>query len=73
MKKNLKLHFFELKRNKSCGHDNISVNVVIDSYEEIKTPLIHIFNLCFKEGIFPRKLKIGKITLQVLKKGTASC
>ena len=28
----------------------------------LKTPLIHIFNLCFKEGIFPRKLKIGKIT-----------
>ena len=54
--------FFELKRNKSCGPDNKSVNVVIDSYEEIKTPLIHIFNLCFKEGIFPRKLRIGKIT-----------
>ena len=53
--------FFELKRNKSCGHDNISVNVVIDSYEEIKTPLIHTFNLFFKEGIFPRTLKIGKI------------
>ena len=56
------MKIFELKRNKSCGHDNTSANVVIDSYEKIKTPLIHIFNLCFKEGIFPRKLKIGKIT-----------
>ena len=59
--KEFKTAFFELKRNKSCGHGNISVNVVIDTYEEIKQPLIHIFNLCFKEGVFPSKLKIGKI------------
>ena len=71
--KELETAFFELKRNKSCGHDNISFNVVIDSYEEIKTPLIHIFNLCFKEGIFPRKLVKSVKPLQVLKKGTASC
>lgn len=47
--------FLELKRNKSCSSDNMSVIVVKDISDEIKQPLIYIFNLCFKEGFFPKE------------------
>ena len=54
--------FLELKRNKSCGHDNISVNAVKDILNEMKQPLVYIFNLIFLEGIFGKEVKIATIT-----------
>ena len=41
----LKIAFFSLKPNKTPGYDNINVNVVKKIYEELITPLMHIFNL----------------------------
>ena len=45
--------FFSLKINKSTGYDEVSANVVKNIYDELKTPLMHIFNLSISKGIFP--------------------
>ena len=54
--------FFSLKPNKTPGYDNINVNIVKKIYEELKTPLMRIFNLSLSTGIFPDKLKIAKVS-----------
>ena len=58
----LKRAFFSLKPNKTRGYDNINVNVVKKIYEELKTPLMRIFNLLLSTRIFPDKLKIAKVS-----------
>ena len=58
----LKRAFFSLKPNKTPGYDNINVNIVKKIYEELKTPLMHIFNLLLITGIFPDKLKIAEVS-----------
>lgn len=40
-----KAEFLELKGNKTCDHDNINVNVLKGIFDDIKQPLIHIFNI----------------------------
>ena len=61
-KDELKRTFFSLKPNKISSYDNINVNVVKKIYEELKVPLMHIFNLSLSTGIFPDKLKIAKVS-----------
>ena len=58
----LKDAFFSLKINKSTGHDDISYNVVSKCFGELCTPLKHIFDLSFENGIFPDSLQIAKVT-----------
>ena len=58
----LKRAFFSLKPKKTPGYDNINVNVVKKVYEELKSPLMQIFNLSLSTGIFPDKLKIAKLS-----------
>ena len=58
----LKRVFSSLKPNKTPGYDNINVNVVKKIYEELKTPLMRIFNLSLSTGVFPVKLKIAKVS-----------
>ena len=58
----LKRAFFSLIPNKTPGYDNTNVNVVKKIYEELKTPLMRIFNLSLSTGIFPDKLKIAKVS-----------
>ena len=58
----LRRAFFSLKPNKTPGYDNINVNVVKKIYEELKTPLMCIFNLSLSTGISPDKLKIAKVS-----------
>ena len=58
----LKRAFFSLKPNKTPGYGNTNVNVVKKTYEELKTPLMCIFNLSLGTGIFPDKLKIAKVS-----------
>ena len=57
----LKDAFFCLKINKSTGHD-ISYNVASKCFGELCTPLKHIFDLSFENGIFPNNLKIATVT-----------
>ena len=51
-----------LKANKTPGYDNINVKVVKKIYEELKTPLMRIFNLLLSTGFFPDKLRIAKVS-----------
>ena len=57
----LKDAFFCLKINKSTDHD-ISYNVASKCFGELCTPLKHIFDLSFENGIFPNNLKIATVT-----------
>ena len=51
-----------MKSNKTPGYDSINANVIKKIYEELKTPLMHIFNLSLSTGIFPYKLKTAKVS-----------
>jgi hypothetical protein len=57
-----------LKGTFSAGFDEIPEYLVKQYIENIKKPLAHIYNACFKSGIIPDRLKIGKIKL-LYKKG----
>ena len=46
---------------KAPGYDNISKRVIKHSFYLISAPLANIINLSFQKGIFPNKLKIGKV------------
>ena len=66
-----KVAFFALKTNKSPGNDNLHVNVIRKLYHELKIPLMNIFSLSLKKGIFPEKMKIAKVS-PIFKKGDKS-
>ena len=50
-----------LKRNKASGIDNINCNIVLDFFEELKTPLFYICRASLTEGVFPDEMKIAKV------------
>ena len=66
LKNNLKRHLFLLllllKSSKTDGYDNVNLNVIKKTCEELKTPLMCIFNLRLTSGVFPDKLKIAKVS-----------
>ena len=51
-----------MKRNKTAGFDDLSSNIIIDTYDSLKNILFHVFKLSIKQGIFPDSLKIAKVT-----------
>ena len=51
-----------LKINKSTGKDDISYIVVSKCFGDLGTPLKHIFESSFENGIFPDSLKIARVT-----------
>ena len=51
-----------MKPNKTPGYDSINANVIKKIYEELKRPLMHIFNLSLSTGISPCKPKIAKVS-----------
>ena len=63
--------FFALKTNRSPGYENLHVNVIRKLYNELKIPLMNIFNLSLTTGIFPDKMKIAKVS-PIFKKGEKS-
>ena len=50
-----------LKGHKASGIDEVDVNVIKSVYVQIKTPLLHVFNISMKFALFPKKIKIAKI------------
>ncbi|XP_065675771.1 uncharacterized protein LOC136091978 [Hydra vulgaris] len=54
--------FKSIKKNKSCGSDEINGNVIIDCFERLKDVLLKVFSASIKQGIFPEQLKIAKVT-----------
>ena len=63
-----KVAFFALKINGSPGNDKLHVNVIRKLYHELKIPLMNIFSLSLKKGIFPEKMEIAKVS-PIFKKG----
>ena len=57
-----------MKPHKNTGYDNINVNVVKKTYDELKTALLRSFDLLLSTGIFPDKLKMIKAS-PILKNG----
>ncbi|XP_057314221.1 uncharacterized protein LOC130655476 [Hydractinia symbiolongicarpus] len=64
----LEAAFHSLQINKSPGFDQISSNVLKNCFNELKSPLLHIFNSSLITGIVPKKLKIARV-VPVLKAG----
>ncbi|XP_065667729.1 uncharacterized protein LOC136088019 [Hydra vulgaris] len=63
--------FKSIKKNKSCGSDEINGNVIIDCFEQLKDVLFKVFSASIKQGIFPEQLKIAKMT-PIYKEGDQS-
>jgi Reverse transcriptase (RNA-dependent DNA polymerase) len=51
----------KLKDTSACGIDDIQVVTIKKIKLFILEPLVHIFNLCLKHGVFPDSLKIAVI------------
>ncbi|XP_065680546.1 uncharacterized protein LOC136094511 [Hydra vulgaris] len=67
----LRAAFRRLKSKKSEGFDKISIDIVKSVFDIIEASLFHVFDLSFKTGIVPDKLKIARIT-PVFKSGDKS-
>jgi hypothetical protein len=61
-----------LKGKFSAGFVEIPEYLVKQCIENIKKALAHIYNACFKSGVIPDRLKIGKVKL-LYKKGDIYC
>ena len=62
---------FALKTNKIPGYDKIHVNVIRKLYQELKLGLMNISSLSLKTGIFPKYVKIDKVS-RIFQKGDKS-
>lgn len=51
-----------IKCDKPCGLDNLDGKLLKLAAKVIAKPLCHIFNLCFKESIYPNLWKMAKVT-----------
>lgn len=51
----------QMLSNKAMGHDEISVNLLKDNIDILCYPLQKLFNQAFLSGIYPEKLKIGRV------------
>ena len=47
--------------NKAPGHDNISMKIIHQSFQNIGQPLVTIINTSLSTGVFPESLKIAKV------------
>ena len=61
-----------LNAYKACGPDDVSPRVVKESIHCFVQPLLHVFNLSFRTGIVPKKLKIAKV-IPLYKKNKHDC
>ena len=57
-----------MKDNKSQGVDGIPPKLLMDTVEQISTPLAREFHLSLKEGVVPFKWKVANM-ITLLKKG----
>ena len=48
-------------KNSSAGWDCIRTDLIKSMYSSFLTPLTHVLNLSFVQGVFPKELKIAKI------------
>ena len=64
----IKKHIDRLPTKNSSGYDNISNKLLKNTKYSIIRPLLHIFNLSIKQGIFPDAMKVSEI-IPLFKKG----
>ena len=57
------------KDNKSPGVDGIPPKLLMETVEQISIPLVRVFNLSLKEGVFPFEWKEANI-IPLFKKGS---
>ena len=55
-----------LQRNKASGVDDINSNIILDFFEELKTPLCYIFRASLR--VFPDEMRITKVN-SIFKEG----
>ena len=55
--------FKSFKRNKAASLDDLSIDIIIEGYDNLKNILFHFFKVSIKQGIFPDSLKIANVTL----------
>ena len=48
-------------KESSPGWDQISAKVVKSTYNNFKTPLLHVLNLSLLNGVFPSELKVARV------------
>lgn len=58
----------KLSTSSAPGHDEFQPSLIKLVHLELLSPLLHIFNLSFKTGIFPENLKLARVT-PIFKKG----
>ena len=58
----LKDAFFPLKINKSSSVDDVSFNIIKKCFGMLCKPVIYLFQLSLKKGVFSDDLKIAKVT-----------
>ena len=51
-----------METNNTAVYDNVIISVSKETYEELKTPFMCVFNLSLSKGIFPDKLNLAKIS-----------
>ena len=49
-------------KSSAAGHDGLHPSVIKKCPDLLSTPLLHIFNRSFEQGIFPDKLKLALVT-----------
>ena len=57
-KEEFRTAFFFVKPHKATGYDNINVNIIKKTYNELKAPLLRSLILPLSTETFPDKLKI---------------
>ena len=57
-KEEFRTAFFFVKSHKATGYDNVNVNIIKKTYNELKTPLLRSLILPLSTETFPDKLKI---------------
>ena len=67
----IKTPFFSLKDSKSPGFDEINYDIAKQNFKSLLVLLKYIFDLSLKSGIFPKKMKIARVT-PVFKSGDTS-
>lgn len=51
----------KLKPNSAIGPDNIPAYIIKGCKESMKFPILHIFNMSLKTGIYPKRWKVSRV------------
>ena len=58
----IKTALFSLRGGKSAGFDEVNYDILEQNFNSLLVPLKCIFDLSLKNGTFPKKVKIARVT-----------